>query len=337
MALKIGVLRKAFFFAEEYVQWFNIFDLFVVLVSSFDMFFLRVYFGWNMGSVSLARLTRLARATRSVRVVGLSKLSVLIQTFMVGFGALGWSVVVLAFFVVIGGAFVCQCVQIQLQEEGYGHDAKQWAFNSYGTAGRSMWTMFELTFSGGWPNYVQPLVDKFTPYYTLFFIGYVVIVVFAALRVATALLIRDTMAAAAVDANIQLELEMQDKKDHTGKLRSMFEVMDTSGDGRLSIEEFHRVYEKPEAKTLMKMLDIHIGDIDRLFEILDDGDGRITFEEFLEGLLRLKGNARSMDVVAIMHDCNQILLSCRALESRFFQGAAPGPGDLRETWSRHEI
>lgn len=40
--------------------------------------------------------------------------------------------------------------------------------------------------------------------------------------------------------------------------------------------------------------------------MLDDGDQKVSMEEFVKGALRLKGQARSRDVVAMMHDFNKL-------------------------------
>ena len=53
------------------------------------------------------------------------------------------------------------------------------------------------------------------------------------------------------------------------------------------------------------MLDLEVHDAEVLFDLLDNNaDGELCFEEFLKGVTRLKGQARSMDIVAMLraHD-----------------------------------
>lgn len=41
--------------------------------------------------------------------------------------------------------------------------------------------------------------------------------------------------------------------------------------------------------------------------MLDDGDHKISSGEFVRGALRLRGQARSQDVIAVMHDCHKLM------------------------------
>ena len=50
------------------------------------------------------------------------------------------------------------------------------------------------------------------------------------------------------------------------------------------------------------MLDLEVHEVVSLFNLLDDGDGLITHDEFLNGVMRLKGHARSLDIIAISKD-----------------------------------
>jgi len=59
-------------------------------------------------------------------------------------------------------------------------------------------------------------------------------------------------------------------------------------------------------KTYLTTLELDAHETKNLFNMLDDGDGEVTAEEFVAGAIRLKGVARSQDVVSIMHDFNKL-------------------------------
>lgn len=44
-------------------------------------------------------------------------------------------------------------------------------------------------------------------------------------------------------------------------------------------------------------LDVHESHV--LFDLLDNGDGQVTLEEFVDGIMRCKGPARAIDQVAL--------------------------------------
>lgn len=52
-----------------------------------------------------------------------------------------------------------------------------------------------------------------------------------------------------------------------------------------------------------------------LFGLLDDGDGSVSVQEFVDGAVRLKGQARAADVVSIMHDTAKVLQKLANVEA----------------------
>merc|ERR1712224_260695 len=120
------------------------------------------------------------------------------------------------------------------------------------------------------------------------------------------------------------------------KLRRFFEEADSSGDGLISQEEFVEIMEKPETKETFSALELELHEITGLFNMLDDGDGTISFDEFLAGALRLKGNARSIDAVAIMHEHHKIGKKLDTLDEilqLFLRPCAPGMESQQKVFS----
>merc|ERR1712007_22200 len=115
---------------------------------------------------------------------------------------------------------------------------------------------------------------------------------------------------AAGDVEMQLEEQKKSRAKFEDKLAQLFEAADTSGDGRLTAEEFSSVFNDPLVIDWCRLIDIEVHEIQNLFGILDDGDGYVTYHEFLSNMARLKGPASSQDVVTILHDCHNILKQC---------------------------
>jgi hypothetical protein len=59
-----------------------------------------------------------------------------------------------------------------------------------------------------------------------------------------------------------------------------------------------------------------------------DGDGNITYEEFIQGILRLKGQARSLDVVAVGRSCDKMNAKLETIIERLEQKAKMGKASL---------
>ena len=115
---------------------------------------------------------------------------------------------------------------------------------------------------------------------------HVVIVVFAVTRVITALFLKDTLQVASADAEMVMQERVLKRAKYIDKLNELFSKADTSGDGKISLEEFKEMMEMPQVQTWFQMLDLEVHEVVSLFNLLDDGDGLITHDEFLNGVMR---------------------------------------------------
>merc|ERR1740120_636094 len=90
---------------------------------------------------------------------------------------------------------------------------------------------------------------------------------------------------------------------HTRKMRAFFAEADTSHDGTVTRQEFREIMQVEWVSTWLASMDMSAGDVDRLFTLLDTSqDGLITVEELIKGVSKLKGAARSIDLVTMMDE-----------------------------------
>jgi hypothetical protein len=162
--------------------------------------------------------------------------------------------------------------------------------------------MFEATLSGGWPNYARRAIEVINPAFCVFWLVYVITVIFAVIRVITALFLHATMVAAANDDEMMVMNKMKEKEKLVSKLKHFFSEVDTSGDGFIDREEFAEILEDPRMQAWLHVLELEVYEVAALFNLLDDGNGSISSDEFIGGAMRLKGNARAIDSITIMHE-----------------------------------
>ncbi|CAJ1382207.1 unnamed protein product [Effrenium voratum] len=79
-------------------------------------------------------------------------------------------------------------------------------------------------------------------------------------------------------------------------VKRLFAQLDKDQDGGITAKEFEIALETPTLIHVFDALELSVEDAWALFRTLDsDGDSRVGPLKFLEGCLRLKGAARSID------------------------------------------
>jgi len=338
LVIRLIVLRRDFFRSKA-----NLLDSAIVLITAIDAYIISQTSlssdGSNISFLRMIRLAKLARVLRTVHTLSVfQQLRVLIRTIASSFGSLFWGMLVLFFFQVMSSLFLCQMLHSFIIDEQADKVTRLWVNQMYGSSGKALWTMFEMTFSGGWPKYARPLVEEVSPFYCIFFVCYIGGVHFAIIRIVSALFLKETLRIAADDAELQVQQRMKEKEAFARKLRDLFDRTDQSGDGLITQHELDAALADPKVLAWLSVLDIQVQDMQTLFTLLDDGDGCITNEEFVQGVLRIKGTARSQDTMIILHDCKRILKEHEALRLTFerlkselvqLQQAQPEPSPAR--------
>lgn len=165
--------------------------------------------------------------------------------------------------------------------------------------------MFEVLFAN-WAPACRVLIDNVSEWYSLVFIVYRCFVGFAALNVVNAVFVQGTMKVAQADEEVIAREKARTQETYQKRVTTLFRQVDTSGDGNIDIKEFERLLEHPRLQLWLHQLEIETTDLVGLFNMLDDGDGEISLEEFESGILRIKGMARSFDVNKIQRDMTRL-------------------------------
>mmetsp|Transcript_58652 Transcript_58652/g.137229 ORF Transcript_58652/g.137229 Transcript_58652/m.137229 type:complete len:657 (+) Transcript_58652:32-2002(+) len=315
LVVRIVVLRSAWAWtAEGGIQYANLMDAVITTISAVSTFLL----SQSDMNLSVARAIRLLRLTRTLRVMRVMilfrPLRVLASTFLASIGALFWSMILLMILKFIGGLLLAQSLHSFILDEQEDMVDRVWMFDYYGSAWKAVYSMFELTHSGGWPNYARPVVEKVSIWYAWFFMSYVTLVIFAIIRIITAIFLKETLATAAGDAALAVQEKVRSKEKYVSSLEDIFLEADDDGNGVITRAEMDRAVSNPVVLHYLSILEIEVHEVEPLFDLLDDGDGQVTIKEFCQGIMRLKGQARSLDVISIMHDANIIMTQCREVK-----------------------
>lgn len=320
LVVRLWVYRRRYF-----KEWLNWLDFVVVTLSVVETF----VFSWllkvdvpDMIVLRLVRLMKLSRTLKIFRVLNLIyPLRVLVVSIISSLGALWWAIVLFTLLQIIASIVMTQLLNDFLASPDGDLKLKREVFHFFGRWTYSMLTMFQIVIApGGWIKIGRILIFQVSPFYAVFFIPYVWGVTFAMVRIITAIFLKEAMSAAAMDDQISTQEHIRKRRHETKRLKQIFQEGDKDGDDTMSRKEFKKVLQNSHARNWLADLGLEVNEISGMFALLDNGDGKISYEEFISGVLRLRGGSKTLDLATILYENKKIHLKLDELRE-FFQSS----------------
>ena len=262
---------------------------------------------FNPIMLRMLRLLRMLRMIRLSRDIGaFDALFFFLTAIRESIGALIWTFVILFFIQLAVGMLMYQLVNIFLQDSSNDVNARIRIFRYFGSFSKTMITMFEITIAN-WVVTCRLLMDDVSEWYGLFFVLYRCCFCFGAIKVITAVFIAQTNRAMSRDDDLVTVLHEKERTLFRKKLEEMFDGLDTTRDGYLTWAEFQVIAQSQCWCAWADKLGIPMVDLVGLFELLAGSDGRVSAKEFFQGIQRVKGPAKSIDMVWLLSQVGQML------------------------------
>jgi len=301
LLLRLAVIRCNFFM--DVANWF---DIVLVILGLLEITVMQ----GDVNNILMMRLMRTVKAFRAVRMVRAFRffrgLQLLVKACYCFLPSLGWSMTLLAVFMSIGTLVLGNLLQDFISDTTANLEDRIWIWQRYGTAYHAMYTLFEVTFAGNWPTNARPVLQRVSQTFVIFFVLYISIIVFALIRVITAIFLKDTLDAAQADAENLVVDRLRKKAEYVNKLQAAFNAIDNSGNGMISEEQLTTIFSNPKVEAYFQTLDVDVTEGHALFHMIDNGDGQVTLDEFIDGILRCRGPARALDQVAMRADLKSL-------------------------------
>ncbi|CAE7873834.1 CYTH1 [Symbiodinium necroappetens] len=293
-------------FLHDYLNWWDAVLVFAGLVDVI-LSLLQAESWLDNAVVRLTRGLKALRAFRMMRSFRLFRgLRVLVKACQCFLPSLFWSMVLLGVLMSMGALMLGHLLQDFLSDPLQDLEDRQWIWTRYGTAQRAMYTLYEITFSGSWPSNARPVVEKVSQTFVIFFVLYVTLIVFAVIRVISAVFLKDTLEAAQSDAEQLVVERMHKRAAYIEQLEGVFRAIDVTGTGMIGEERLSEILVNPRVKAYFQTIDLDLHEGTALFHLLANGEGEVTLDEFISGILRCKGPARAIDQVALHADLKHI-------------------------------
>merc|ERR1719456_1218312 len=244
----------------------------------------------------MLRLLRVIRTFRSLK-----ELRLVMQGLMGSMIMLSWTVIILVVFLYVSAVFTTSTIgrsddfdTIKMLTNGFDHDAL------FGSVGKSMFTLLQCVTRDGWTSQVARYVMVHQWYMAFFFMAFGLVSTYGLLNLVVSVIVEQTLTAARSNDNKVRAKEERQKRAELDGLKEIFLLADEDGSGELDVNEFLDALKDDEILWKMRSLDLPIDDAARLFTVIDgEGTRSLTMEEFIDGCTKLKGPARSRDLLAI--------------------------------------
>lgn len=317
--MKLMVYRGGFF-----KQPWNDFDLFVVLF-------------WVLEKTSSvipvpALVLRLARLVKTLRLVRLTRtlefadtLNLIIVAVKASLSALVWSLLLLSLITMVLSLVLNYGLKSYVENLAIEEHLRNDMFVYFGTFWRSFLSVIELTI-GNWVPITRDLQEYISPWLACAVVFYRLIMEIAVLKVVTGVFLHETFRVAKTDSELMIRGKMREHKVFSDKMASLFRLIDTDGNGKLSKTEFEKAFENERAALYLGALGLDYKDTEELWRLVMQEVGRTPGEcttprgtpavstvDLEQAFAKIRGDARSIDVVMVLQQVSYLVRSLQDL------------------------
>eukprot|EP00927_Polykrikos_kofoidii_P042301 TRINITY_DN36185_c0_g1_i1.p1 TRINITY_DN36185_c0_g1~~TRINITY_DN36185_c0_g1_i1.p1 ORF type:complete len:564 (+),score=88.45 TRINITY_DN36185_c0_g1_i1:81-1772(+) len=300
LGLRIYYHRSEYFTKPAMRLW-NIFDLVIVILAVFETLILvAVGFGWVLKFVVSLRFWRIVRLVRLLRLFKIFKELWLVTSGIIdSLKTLFWISLTLFVLCYVFGIWLTIAVgQDDSSFDRYFRSSNGWDHEVYfKTVVRSVFTLFQVLTLDSW-NEITRHVAQEHQYMTIVFFIFVVVGSFGVLNIIVGVVVENTLSTSERDKTNMRKKQENDRHMVFTQLREIFEAADVDKSGTLTIDEVVHALDKPEVDSKLRMIDFPVENPQQLFKDLDyDNTKDLTIDEFITGCMRMKGIAKSKDLL----------------------------------------
>eukprot|EP00746_Dinoflagellata_sp_MGD_P140766 gnl/MRDRNA2_/MRDRNA2_73964_c0_seq1.p1 gnl/MRDRNA2_/MRDRNA2_73964_c0~~gnl/MRDRNA2_/MRDRNA2_73964_c0_seq1.p1 ORF type:complete len:541 (-),score=83.19 gnl/MRDRNA2_/MRDRNA2_73964_c0_seq1:170-1792(-) len=285
------------------------FDTFVMLTAFLDILIIspmQEKQGESSGQAKqiamVLRITRLMKLTRIVRLLRFFKeLWLLVRSFVSAFQTLAWTFVLLMLVLYLFGILF-----VRVLREGDDNDLiAEW----FGTLPGAMFTLFQIVTLENWAEIAREVWKCEQSYMVFVILLFIMITNLAIMNTVTAVIVEHTLTEAMDQQDDMIRRARQELHNHASDLVHIFCIADENHNGMLSKNEFVEAIQTPETRRRLQEMGLgedfsclEPDEIALMFETIDiDNSGELTPQEFVKGLMQMRGNARARNLFEM--DC----------------------------------
>lgn len=245
----------------------------------------------NMSFMRTMRILRLIRVLRIIRIVRfMDELRTLVVSIVKSMKSLFWTLSLLALGIYVVGIYFTQVVlDYRLATQDY---APSTLSDHFGGLALSMMSLYQAM-SGGvdWTDLSTPLIHDISAFQGVIIALYIGFTVLALTNVVTGVFVEGALKSA-------------EQEEEAVMLETLRQMMKKDGtNGMLSRDNFEQLLHEPGMVAYLRSISVDAAEADLLFSLIDeDSSGMIDYEEFVGGCMRIRGSARAIDSILLLHE-----------------------------------
>eukprot|EP00747_Dinoflagellata_sp_TGD_P138210 gnl/TRDRNA2_/TRDRNA2_175762_c0_seq16.p1 gnl/TRDRNA2_/TRDRNA2_175762_c0~~gnl/TRDRNA2_/TRDRNA2_175762_c0_seq16.p1 ORF type:complete len:537 (+),score=100.27 gnl/TRDRNA2_/TRDRNA2_175762_c0_seq16:67-1611(+) len=315
LTAKMLAWRTRFFRGAD-CAW-NMFDLTLVLTSFYDLAITHKIIitvgsrgGANLSFMRLLRLMKMLKILRIIRLMRFFRELRLMMASIIGsMRSMLWCVVLIFITVYMFAILFVQSITSYLQDPNVDHQAEVELRHFWDGISWSMLTLFKLSTGGlSWADPAEPLrYVGFIPYAGMCL--YIMFFSIVIMNTMTSLFVEAAIDSGEQDAAMVIREELKKKAEYVENLKKLFQLADQDGSNELTLEEFEALSTSAdeELEAFAASLQIDITEMEHTFKMLSgDGKEAVDAESFVVGCMKIKGAARSMDLIVLLQEVRRM-------------------------------
>lgn len=314
IVLAAEFITRVLVFGREFLnpvdRWWNVFDFILVSSSIIQCAFEAVV------DLSFLRLLRLLRVLRVFRLVRqLQMLRLMLAMIGSALASVAWAFVFLLMFTFLAATFFMQLVRTYINERW--QDLKQLPSPEIASWIEKARMYFDgllvtvttvlASISGGvdWLD-VADQMGEISRAYSVVYLMFVMFMAFGLMNIVTGIIVKNTDKFHKIDAELQIQVQLQSNASFMGQMRWMLQQADTDNSGTLSAEELDSHLASEEFRAMIAGFEVSPPEARGVFNLLDlSGEGEVSIEEFVLALVRFRGTASHVDIATLLYECKR--------------------------------
>jgi len=132
--------------------------------------------------------------------------------------------------------------------------------------------------------------------------------IFGVLNVVVASFVDSASQISRKDRELVTQNEIEKNMQYAANIRRFFHEADVDKTGTLSWEEFESYLQNQKVQAYFQSFELDVSQARTLFKLLDlDESNDVGIDEFVEGCMRMKGPARSIDVNMLLYESEKMI------------------------------